>query len=115
MAGTSVRKNAKSPLTISSANHPGLSNPLIREVSVRHRHKCRARHVTSSPIPISPVVTPPPSTARSPDARQNTNRKTPYVPELRRDSDVRAVALEGMGDRKGADDEAKAMGLKAQR
>jgi hypothetical protein len=43
---------------------------------------------------------------------QNTNRKTPYVPELRRGSAVRPVALEGMGDRKNADDEAKAMGLK---
>lgn len=53
--------------------------------------------------------------ARSPDGRQNTNRKTPHVPELRRGSDVRAVALDGMGDRKGADDEAKAMGLKAER
>src|SRR5258706_136304 len=49
--------------------------------------------------------------ARSPGSRQNTNRKTPYVPELRRGSDARAVALDGMGDRKGADDEAKAMGL----
>jgi hypothetical protein len=51
----------------------------------------------------------------SPDAHQNTNRKTPYVPELRRGSDARPVALEGMGDRKGADDEAKAMGLKINR
>ena len=53
--------------------------------------------------------------ARSPGSRQNTNRKTPYVPELRRGSDARAVALEGMGDRKGADDEAKAMGLNTKR
>jgi len=51
--------------------------------------------------------------ARSPTGRQNTNRKTPYVPELRRDSDTRAVVLDGMGDRKGADDEARAMGMKA--
>ena len=49
----------------------------------------------------------------SPGGVQNTNRKTPYVPELRRDSAARPVALDGMGDRKGADDEAKAMGLKA--
>jgi ectoine hydroxylase-related dioxygenase (phytanoyl-CoA dioxygenase family) len=53
--------------------------------------------------------------APAPVSRQNTNRKTPWVPELRRGSDARAVALEGMGDRKNADDEAKAMGLKAQR
>jgi hypothetical protein len=49
--------------------------------------------------------------ASAPGARQNTNRKTPYVPELRRDSAVRPAALESMGDRKGADDAAKAMGL----
>ena len=49
--------------------------------------------------------------ASAPGSRQNTNRKTPYVPELRRGSDRRPVALEGMGDRKGDDDEAKAMGL----
>jgi ectoine hydroxylase-related dioxygenase (phytanoyl-CoA dioxygenase family) len=51
--------------------------------------------------------------APSPNAHQNTNRKTPYVPQLRRGGDARPVALEGMGDRKSADDEAKAMGLKA--
>ena len=44
---------------------------------------------------------------------QNANRKTPYVPELRHGSAARPVALDGMGDRKSADDEAKAMGLKA--
>jgi ectoine hydroxylase-related dioxygenase (phytanoyl-CoA dioxygenase family) len=49
--------------------------------------------------------------ASSPGGYQNTNRKTPYVPELRRGSDVRPVALDNMGDRKSADDEAKAMGL----
>jgi len=48
-----------------------------------------------------------------PTGYQNTNRKTPYVPELRRGGAVRPVALDGMGDRKNADDEAKAMGLKA--
>jgi ectoine hydroxylase-related dioxygenase (phytanoyl-CoA dioxygenase family) len=47
----------------------------------------------------------------TPGGVQNTNRKTPYVPELRRGGSARPVALEGMGDRKGADDEAKAMGL----
>ena len=51
--------------------------------------------------------------AYSPGSRQNTNRKTPYVPELRRGGDKRAVPLEGMGDRKSAADEAKAMGLNA--
>jgi ectoine hydroxylase-related dioxygenase (phytanoyl-CoA dioxygenase family) len=48
-----------------------------------------------------------------PHGVQNTNRKTPYVPELRRGSAARPVALDGMGDRKNADDEARAMGLKA--
>ncbi|HSW04944.1 phytanoyl-CoA dioxygenase family protein [Aquabacterium sp.] len=51
--------------------------------------------------------------AATPDAFQNTNRKTPYVPELRRDSAARPVALDGMGDRKNRDDDARAMGLKA--
>ena len=49
----------------------------------------------------------------APTSHQNSNRKTPYVPELRRASATRPVALAGMGDRKGADDEAKAMGLQA--
>jgi hypothetical protein len=49
--------------------------------------------------------------ASSPGSRQNINRKTPYVPELRRDSAARPLALENMGDRKSADDDAKAMGL----
>ena len=48
-----------------------------------------------------------------PASHQNTNRATPYVPELRRGGDLRPVALEGMGDRKSADDIAKAMGLDA--
>jgi ectoine hydroxylase-related dioxygenase (phytanoyl-CoA dioxygenase family) len=48
----------------------------------------------------------------APGGVQNTNRKTPYVPELRRGGSARPMALEGMGDRKNADDEAKAMGLK---
>ena len=51
--------------------------------------------------------------AASADGYQNTNRQTPYVPELRRGGSARPVALEGMGDRKSADDVAKAMGLKA--
>lgn len=51
--------------------------------------------------------------AASADAFQNTNRKTPYVPELRRGGSARPVALDGMGDLKSADDAAKAMGLKA--
>jgi ectoine hydroxylase-related dioxygenase (phytanoyl-CoA dioxygenase family) len=51
--------------------------------------------------------------AASADAYQNINRKTPYVPELRRGGSARPVALEGMGDLKSADDAAKAMGLKA--
>ncbi|HEX4586033.1 MAG TPA: phytanoyl-CoA dioxygenase family protein [Burkholderiaceae bacterium] len=53
--------------------------------------------------------------AASPLAFQNTNRKTPYVPELRRGSDNRPVALDGMGDRKTDADAARAMGLKAAR
>jgi len=47
------------------------------------------------------------------NAHQNTNRKTPYVPELHQGGVARPVALDGMGDRKSADDEAKAMGLAA--
>jgi len=52
---------------------------------------------------------------RSPGARQNTNRKTPYVPELREGSGRRPVGLEGMGDHKSTDDIAKAMGIDAKR
>jgi len=51
--------------------------------------------------------------AAAADGYQNTNRKTPYVPELRRGGAARPVALEGMGDLKNADDAARAMGLKA--
>ena len=51
--------------------------------------------------------------AASADGCQNTNRQTPYVPELRRGGSARPVALEGMGDHKSADDVAKAMGMKA--
>ena len=51
--------------------------------------------------------------APSANAHQNTNRKTPYVPELHQGGVARPVALDGMGDRKSADDEAKAMGLAA--
>jgi ectoine hydroxylase-related dioxygenase (phytanoyl-CoA dioxygenase family) len=52
--------------------------------------------------------------AASADGYQNTNRKTPHVPELRRDGAGRPTVLEGMGDRKGTDDIARAMGMKAQ-
>ena len=51
--------------------------------------------------------------ARYAGSRQNTNRKTPYVPELRRGGSARPVALDDMGDLKSADDAAKAMGLKS--
>lgn len=48
---------------------------------------------------------------RFPGDRQNTNRKTPFVPELRRGSGVRAVQLSDMVEKSLAD-EAKAMGLR---
>ena len=50
--------------------------------------------------------------ARSGGSRQNTNRKTPHVPELRRGGSARPVVLDDMGDLKSAADVAKAMGLK---
>jgi len=48
---------------------------------------------------------------RFPGDRQNTNRKTPYVPELRRGSAARAVKLGSMVEKSLAD-EARAMGLR---
>jgi ectoine hydroxylase-related dioxygenase (phytanoyl-CoA dioxygenase family) len=50
--------------------------------------------------------------ARSAGSRQNTNRKTPYVPELRCGGNARPVALDDMGEMKSAADVAKGMGLK---
>jgi hypothetical protein len=49
--------------------------------------------------------------ANAPGSRQNTNRKTPWVPELRRGSERRPVALENMGDYKTSEDQLQAMGL----
>ncbi len=61
-----IRLNA--PRTISSVNSQGRSNSVTTTVSSCQTPRCRARHVTDSPMPISPDVTP--ATARSPVAEE---------------------------------------------
>ena len=53
------------PFDCSSTNRSGRSHAVISLVIVHVTPKCRARHVTNSPSPMSPAVTPP--TARSPE------------------------------------------------
>jgi len=55
----------KAPRNITSARWFGRSNTVTRTVSDCQTPKCLARHVTSSPRPMSPDVTP--AIARSPD------------------------------------------------